>query len=93
MTRPLTKRERAEAIVAQVRAKYPEPVIGDDLCSDGGNYCVGLAYQDAQRANPDWPLMCFFDCRQTLRPVAKLNDAGDFEAAWLALTDAIEAQL
>ena len=78
-----TARERAETHVALIRARYPNPKrMSDPHPNDW--YCVFMA-------------ACHYDSGPQQREIdhreiIKLNDTGQFAAAWAKLTDCYERQ-
>ncbi len=87
--RPLTKREKAAATVAAIRAKYPNPEKRGESpwCSpDGLRYCVGGAYALFQGGYSP-----HFKHYRNVSDLILTNEAGDFERAWQLLEDILAA--
>ena len=87
--RPQTAREKAEAHVALIRARYPNPV-SFAAAYQWEDYCVVIAAYDYSDMTGGNARTALGDNRKVVDNISGLNDAGRFEEAWLALTDYAE---
>ena len=87
--RTQTAREKAEAHVALIRARYPNPV-SFAVLPDWEDYCVVVAAFNYSDMTGGIARTVLGDNRKVVDLIASLNDAGRFEEAWLALTDCAE---
>lgn len=104
--REMTKLERAKAIIAEVRAEYPNPFTWDAICENpfgedpsddfGNKYCVGMAYNDFRIQKMSYEERRGLPAIRNITgisPWCRANDAGDFERAWQLLTEEIAQNL
>lgn len=79
--RSLTKRGKAAATIAAIRARYPNPIARPSLINN--EYCVSVA---VFRCHPEIWCQIGLEVR---RKIINDNDAGAFEGAWKLVEDAL----